>query len=142
VEAKESGCAGIIGVVASITGDRGTPVLSSFAAALGLDCPVEVVNLKEMKAMEPMGVPFYGLNLSVGLSIAIPGFGADVAAGILGELPFGAITMAGARSIDEARKAKMSGADSILVKKELVQGWIGRERDLVEALKEATCGDD
>ena len=35
VDAKESGCAGILGVVASVTGARGTPVLSSFAAALG-----------------------------------------------------------------------------------------------------------
>lgn len=26
--------------------------MSSFAAAIGLDCPVEVVNLQELRAME------------------------------------------------------------------------------------------
>jgi indole-3-glycerol phosphate synthase len=40
--AKEAGAAGVLGAVASVTGPRGTPVLSSFAAAVGLDCPVEV----------------------------------------------------------------------------------------------------
>ena len=40
VDTKEAGAAGIIGAVASI-GGRGTPLMSSFAAALGLDCPGE-----------------------------------------------------------------------------------------------------
>ena len=41
-EAKAAGAAGVMGVIASVTGPRGTPVLSSFAAAIGLDTPVEV----------------------------------------------------------------------------------------------------
>ncbi len=42
VEAKEAGAAGVLGAVANVSGPRGAPVLSSYAAAIGLDCPVEV----------------------------------------------------------------------------------------------------
>ena len=142
VDAKEAGCAGIIGVIASVTGSRGTPVLSSFAAALGLDAPVEIVNLLEMKAMEASGVPFYALNISVGLSVSISGFGSDVAAGLLGELPFGAVTLVGVKSVDEARAARAAGADALFVRRELVGEYRGREKELVEALISATNGDD
>lgn len=41
VEAREAGAAGVLGIVASVSG-RGAPVCSSYAAALGLDAPVEV----------------------------------------------------------------------------------------------------
>ncbi len=40
-EAKEAGAAGIIGVIANVLGN-GSPIMSSFAAAIGLDAPVEV----------------------------------------------------------------------------------------------------
>lgn len=43
VEAKEAGAAGVLGAVANVCGPRGAPVLSSYAAAIGLDCPVEVI---------------------------------------------------------------------------------------------------
>lgn len=42
VEAKEAGAAGVLGTVANVCGPKGSPVLSSYAAAIGLDCPVEV----------------------------------------------------------------------------------------------------
>lgn len=142
VDAKEAGCAGIIGVLASVTGKRGTPVLSSFSAALGLDAPVEIVNLVELKAMEASGVPFYALNISVGLSVSIAGFGSDVAAGLLGELPFGAVSLVGVKTVDEARAARAAGADALFVRRELVAEWKGREKDLVEELQSATNGDD
>lgn len=45
VEAKEAGAAGVLGVIGQVNG-RGTAVMSSFGAALGLDCPVEVVNAR------------------------------------------------------------------------------------------------
>ena len=41
VDAKEAGAGGVLGTIASVS-VRATPVLSSFAAALGLDAPVEV----------------------------------------------------------------------------------------------------
>ena len=174
-DAKQSGAAGILGCLASVTGGRGTPVLSSFAAALGagasgsfwwrsgvllataaiflivpplpppaagMDCPVEVVNMTELRAMADAGVPSYALNVSVGLAVGIAGFGADAAAGLLGELPFGAVSLVGVRSVDEARTARAAGADALLVKGECVAAWAGREAALVAALRDATDGDD
>ena len=41
VDAKEAGAAGVLGTIAQVS-VRAAPVLSSFAAALGLDAPVEV----------------------------------------------------------------------------------------------------
>lgn len=43
VEAKEAGAAGVIGVVANVLGD-GSPIMTSFAAAIGLDAPLEVTH--------------------------------------------------------------------------------------------------
>ncbi|KAL4427615.1 hypothetical protein ABPG75_001704 [Micractinium tetrahymenae] len=80
VEAKEAGAAGAIGTIASVT-SRGTPLMSSFASAVGLDCPVEIVNMQELQAMERFQVPFFGMNLSVGLSVSLQGFGLQVAKG-------------------------------------------------------------
>lgn len=40
VEAKEAGAAGAIGVVANVLGN-GSPIMTSFAAAIGLDAPLE-----------------------------------------------------------------------------------------------------
>lgn len=48
VEAKEAGAAGVLGVIGQVNG-RATAVMSSFGAALGLDCPVEVVNARVSK---------------------------------------------------------------------------------------------
>ena len=42
VEAKEAGAAGVIGVVANVLGN-GSPIMTSFAAAIGLDAPLEVI---------------------------------------------------------------------------------------------------
>jgi len=142
VDAKEAGCAGVVGIISSVTGPKGTPVMSSFASALGLDAPVEIVNLAEMKAMETFGVPFFALNISVGLSVRIAGFGRDVAAGILGELPFMAVSLVGVKSLEEARAAREAGADSLFIRRELVWEWQGRETQLVDALIDATNGDD
>ena len=51
-------------------------------------------------------------------------------------------SIAGVKSVEEARAAKLSGADALLIKKELVQQWVGNEAELVERLRDATCGDD
>jgi indole-3-glycerol phosphate synthase len=144
VSAKEAGAAGILGVIASVT-SRGTPLMSSFAASIGLDCPVEIVNMQELQAMERFRVPFFAMNLSVGLSVQLQGFGLQVASGLLGEMPFGSISMVGASSIEDARKARQAGADSILIKWELVQQYAGdhsRLAQLLEELRYATSGDD
>lgn len=98
--------------------------------------------MQELRAMEQFGVPFFGVNLSVGLSVRLQGFGEDVARGLLGELPFGAVAIVGARSVDEARRARAAGANALLVRRELVAEHAGRERELVAALRQATDGDD
>ncbi|KAL0050781.1 hypothetical protein WJX82_007139 [Trebouxia sp. C0006] len=62
-EAKEAGAAGIIGVIANVLGN-GSPIMSSFAAAIGLDAPVEVVNKTEVTRLGDAGstyVPYLSL---------------------------------------------------------------------------------
>ena len=120
VDIKEAGAAGCLGVIGQVNG-RATAVLSSFAAALGLDAPVEVINLKEVEGLAKSGVVFYSVNISVGISVSLPGFSSDLAKGIVGNLPFGSLSLVGVRSLEEATRAKMNGADSLLIKAEMLQ---------------------
>lgn len=138
VDARTAGAAGCIGIVTSIM-NRATAVLSSFSAAIGLDCPVEIVNTAELNEMEKDGVPFYGLNLSVGLSI---GFGSQIAQGLVKDLPFGAVSMIGVKSLEDAKAARLAGADSLLIKKEAFEGRQGKEAQFIDMLKMVTDGDD
>ena len=65
--------------------------------------------------------------------------------GLLGELPFGAISLVGAKTVEEARQARLAGADAIFVKRELLQAHLeggGQLGALVDELKYATGGDD
>jgi len=52
--------------------------------------------------LEHAGVPLYAVNLAVGVSLTMPGIAADIAKGILGNLPFGAQSMAGVRCVRTA----------------------------------------
>lgn len=144
----------------------------------------------------PPQVPFYGVNLSVGLSVQLAGFGLQVAQGLLGELPYGAVSLVGVKrcacasmrmavsrasasaccgpgrppaiaappavvvqvvrrgtspvpgpapapcSVEEARRARLAGADALLIKAELVRQHVGDLGRLVEALRDATNLDD
>lgn len=144
VEAKEAGAAGVIGVVANVLGN-GSPIMTSFAAAIGLDAPLEVVNKTEVTRLGDIGVPFFGINLSVGLSLALPGFQTDMAKGLLNNMPPGVITLVGAKTPSDAVQARAAGADAVLLKKEmLVQKGQSRQdvRMLVEQLKYSMSGDD
>jgi len=156
VEMKEAGAAGALGVIGQVNG-RATALLSSFSASLGLDAPVEVVNAQEVAGLAKAGVVFYAINVSVGLSLPIPGFSSDIAHGILGELPFGTISMVGVKSLEEARKARLSGADSLFVKGELISAAAARSgggpgatagaginalRQFAQQLEYLTSGDD
>jgi indole-3-glycerol phosphate synthase len=141
VEAKEAGAAGVVGVVAQVSG-RGTGVMSSFSAAIGLDAPVEVVNAREAEALARQGLGFFGVNLGVGLQVAVPGFAADVAKGVLGGLPFGSLSIVGCRSVAEARRARAAGADAVLVTKALLLegvagGGEGGEQGALSAAEQA-----
>ena len=104
---------------------------------------MQVVNATELRAMEKVQVPFYGINLTVGLSLALPGFRADIANGLLGRMPFGVITLVGIQSIEEGRLARAGGADALLVKRAMLEK-AGRKgvKNLMEQLEYATSGDD
>ncbi len=54
---------------------------------------LQVVNMEEKDVVEKLGVPFFGMNLGVGLSLPIPGFRSSVAAGLLDSLPFEASSL-------------------------------------------------
>lgn len=143
-ESQSLNVSGILGIVTSVSG-RGTVVMSSFAAALGIDAPVEIVNMNELRSLEGTGSPppFFGLNISVSLSVSIPGFGSDVAKGLLGELPYESLSLVGCKTIEEARKLRLAGADALLIKSELVAGYESSTlAELVKALRAVTNSDD
>ena len=153
----------------------------------------QVVNLREVEGLARSGVVFYGINISVGISVAIPGFGSDLAHGILGNLPFGAVSarslyprgssslfgcidllgdlvsallhadkvtgrmpssssppprpcwqvsMVGFKTLEEARKAKLSGADSLLIKAEMLERYKEDLQQFSEQLRYLVSGDD
>lgn len=60
--------------------------------------------MEELQGMEKLGVPFFGMNLSVALSVGIPGFRAEVATGLLNNLPQGVASMMGATSMQEIKQ--------------------------------------
>ena len=139
VDAKAAGATGVIGIVASVT-QRGSSVLSSFGAALGLDCPVEVVNLNELKAMEGLGVPFYAMDIGVGISVGIAGFSRQLISGVLGNMDFNALSIVGLSSMEELHGKIATKADALYVKSGVVKKADGDE--LVRAILDACSGDD
>ena len=88
-------------------------------------------------------MPFYGINLNVGVSLAIPGFRSDLADGLLGRMPFGVATIVGIQSIEEGRLARQGGADCLLVKQTMLeQAGAKGVRQLMQQLEYAVSGDD
>jgi indole-3-glycerol phosphate synthase len=140
VDARSAGATGIIGIVASIT-SRGSPVLSSFGAALGLDCPVEVVNLEELKLMEGFGVPFYCMDIQVGISVKIAGFNQNLISGVLSELPFGSLSIVGVSSVPDVPERRQTGADALYLKHDLVKLSEGKELEFVSDMLSMVDGD-
>lgn len=107
--------------------------------------PAAPRHVQELEGLGRMGVVFYGVNIGVGISIALPGFASDLAHGLLGDMPFGALTLVGCKSVDDARKARASGADAVLVKREM---WRAAEAQgvsleaLLHQVRAVTDGDD
>lgn len=114
VDAREAGAASVLGIVDSVTGP-GSAVLSSFASALGLEAPVEVVNKQQSDAAEAGGIPFIAVSVGVSLSISMPSITAQIAHALITDQPFGNQTIMGVRSLDEVRQAKASRADCIFI---------------------------
>jgi hypothetical protein len=120
VEAKEAGAAGVLGIIAQVNG-KGTPVMTSFASACGLDAPAEIVNRIELDFLQGKGVPVVAINCSVGMSVAVPGFADDVAEGLLGALPPDCPALVGVSSVKAARHASDRGAAAVLLKAAMLQ---------------------
>lgn len=142
-DAKAAGAAGMLGAAAAVLG-KGASLLTGMAAAMGLDVPLEVVNLVEMEAAAAGGTPLYAVNVS--LSLTIPGAAqAAVANGILAALPRGAAALVGVTSREGAVTAALAGAAGLVIKREFYAasgrdgGDLGR---LVEEVRAATSGDD
>lgn len=105
----------------------------------------QVVNKTEVNRLGDVGVPFFGINLSVGLSLALPGFQTDMAKGLLNNMPQGVITLVGAKSPSDAVQARHAGADAVLLKKDMLtaKGQSRQDvRQLIEQLKYSMSGDD
>lgn len=119
----------------------------SFCCWLQVTTPslAQVVNKTEVTRLGDVGVPFFGINLSVGLSLALPGFQTDMAKGLLNNMPQGVITLVGAKSPSDAVQARNAGADAVLLKRDLLtmKGQSSQDvRQLIEQLKYAMSGDD
>eukprot|EP00850_Spirogloea_muscicola_P007707 SM000039S14537 [mRNA] locus=s39:758425:759456:+ [translate_table: standard] len=126
----------------------GTAAILQVANAYGLDVIVEVFNAIELEDLRPLEVPLYGVNLSLGLSLSLPGFREHVATSLIQALPFGAASVVGVRDIEEARAMRLAGADVVVLRKEMLQGRtsdklqeISLER-LLEQTMYAMTGDD
>ncbi|GJP43504.1 hypothetical protein CLOM_g2956 [Closterium sp. NIES-68] len=151
-EAAEAGAAAFH-IVHGVLNKATAPMLA-FAFGLGVDVAVEVVNLEELKRVEALAIPIYGLNLSVGLAVSAPGFRQSVAKSLLSSMPFGAAALVGASSVEDVRMMKAAGATAIVLKREAFKGMegggsrgMGREeekalQDLFEALNYILTGDD
>lgn len=101
--------------------------------------------MKELQEVATLGVPIYGVNLSVGLAISMPSIRLDISKSLIGEIPFGASSMVGVYSIEEARSMKLAGADALYIRHEVLQGPQAREQNpqvFLENLREAMSGDD
>lgn len=145
-ETREAGASSLTAVY-SVLG-KGSPAILQYAVSLGLDAILEVINLQELQEVEPLGAPLYGINLSVGITLSLPGVRMDIAKALVGQIPFGASSLVGVWSIEEAIQLKGEGADAVYVRHEVLQGRSAVEakqlvpRTFLENLRDAMTGDD
>lgn len=119
-ETREAGAAALTTVHAVL--QKGLPGLLSYAVSLGLDPIVEIVNLKDLEAVSKLGISVYGINLSVKLSLPVPGVRQDVAKSLLRQLPDGVQAIVGIMSVEDALEMKMAGASALYLRHEVWQG--------------------
>lgn len=144
VETKEAGASGVLGVITQVSGE-GTPILSSFAATLGIDAPVEVINQMELDYLVERGVPILAMACSIGLSVTLPGYSKDVSKGLLPHLPPSCASVVGVDSVEAAREAAEWGASALLLKASMLEGVCDDElacREFIQDIKYQISGDD
>ena len=141
---------------------RGAPIVHAFAGAMGLDCPVDVVDRKEMQQMAMLGVGFFGIGLvrqpaesRQGGRPSAPGLRDCVArrlvrtlaaplpldappialpVDLLGALPPGALSLVAVDSVAEAAEVHRQGAHAVLLKGLLLEQHVDVQQ-LVAELK-------
>lgn len=143
IEAKEAGASGVLGITCQVSG-KGTPVMSSFAGSLGMDAPVEAVNLIELEFLMKKGVPMVAVTCGVQVTLTVPGFANDVIKGLLPELPLGCASVVGVASEGAARHAAECGASAVLLKQEMLEEVCDDPaacKALINSVKYAMSGD-
>lgn len=119
IEAKEAGASGVLGITCQVSG-KGTPVMSAFAGSMGMDAPVEAVNLIELDFLMGKGVPMIAVACGVQVTLTVPGFASDVVEGLLPQLPLDCASVVGVASEEAARHAAQCGASALLLKQEML----------------------
>lgn len=119
-ETREAGAAALTLVYAILK--NGLPALQSYALSLGLDSIVEIVNLKDLEAVSRQGIFLYGINLSIKLSLPVPGLRQDVAKSLLQQMPDGARSVVGIMSMEEALEMQVAGANALYLRHDVWQG--------------------
>ena len=96
-------------------------MLGAWAAELraGTRAASRIPRRQELAEAERAGAPLFAVNVSVGL--ALPGVARQVARDLLHALPPGTGSVAGARSVAEAREMRAAGADAVLVRREALE---------------------
>ncbi|KAI5058540.1 hypothetical protein GOP47_0026710 [Adiantum capillus-veneris] len=119
-ETREAGAAALTLVYAVLK--SGLWSLQSYSLSLGLDPIVEIVNLNDLEAVARQGISVYGINLSIKLSLPVPGIRQDVAKSLLQQLPDGARSIVGIMSMEEALELKLAGASALYLRHDVWQG--------------------
>ena len=145
IETKEAGAAGVLGIIVQVNG-KGTPVMTSFTAAMGLDGPAEVVNQLELDFLASNDVPLYAINCgAASVSSALPSAAAEIAQALLRALPAESPGIVGVASVAEARAASEAGAAALLVKTGMLEDACADARaceTFMRELRYAVSGDD
>ncbi|MCO5580840.1 hypothetical protein L7F22_034713 [Adiantum nelumboides] len=80
-----------------------------------------IVNLKDLEAASRQVISVYGINLSIKLSLPVPGLRQDVAKSLLEQLPDGAQSIVGIMSMEEALELKLAGASALYLRHDVWQ---------------------
>jgi len=98
---------------------------------LKLDAIVEVVNSEELNLALDYEAVMFGINISVGLSLALPGIKEQMSKNLIANIPPGAVSVVGVTSAAEAHAVAMAGASAVLLKKEALIGLSREEMDIL-----------
>jgi indole-3-glycerol phosphate synthase len=144
IEAREAGASGVMGIICQVSG-LGTPVMSSFAASLGLDAPVEVVSTSELDFCIEKGVPMFALRCSVRRTLSVPGISSDIVVGLLGRMPLECASIVGVANLEEARMASMMGAAAVILQQAMLKDCCDDDvscKQLIADVTYSMSGDD